>query len=90
MKGEKTDGASVRGNCCAVMDMALDRSHERFGLAREQAFSLTGAPTRTVTIYRMRRGKKDEAHEKFRDSTYVVVAYCPFCGSKIGRLRGKG
>lgn len=69
--------------CCPVMDLALDRAHVRFGLAREQAISFKTGKTREVTVYRMRRGKKGEAHDKYRDSTFAVIRHCPFCGERV-------
>lgn len=86
MKGTKTDGTSTQGECCRLMDLALNRS-ERFGLAVEQMINFRTGVARSVLIYRMRRAKKGEPHPEFKDSTFAIVTHCPFCGKKQRKSR---
>ena len=79
--------------CCDVMDLALERQpssqYQRFGLVREMAFNIRTGAESYPTIIRFANGKKGTSYPQHRDATYAEVSYCPFCGKKQRRVKGK-
>lgn len=73
------------GKCCPVMELVLSRVRPRDkGMQLDHAWDLKKREGfRPILVHRMHRGKRTD-DPKFRESTFAVVSYCPFCGSKVG------
>lgn len=72
------------GKCCPVMELVLLRVRPGDkGMQADQAWDLKKrSGFRPILVHRMHRGKKTE-DPKFRDSTFAVITFCPFCGKRV-------
>jgi hypothetical protein len=75
------------GECCPVLALALKRDvskQVRRGFEVATPFGLSDGKARSeALIYRFPKGAKDEG--EFKDTTYALVQFCPFCGTKLER-----
>lgn len=74
--------------CCAVLDLALSRARtDNQGLYVGSLMNLkTGDLTDKLAVGFRRARKSEEgpygAGSRFAGSTFAMVVFCPFCGSK--------
>jgi hypothetical protein len=78
--------------CCEVLEMVIERSGEKGPLRIEQAFSLTGKPTRELLTYRFPKAKRGSEGKfgpksEWGNASYAVCKVCPFCGAKQASTR---
>lgn len=74
--------------CCAILDLALSRARtDNQGLYVGQLMNFrTGDLSDRLAIGFRRARRKEQgtygADSRFANSTFAMVVFCPFCGSK--------
>lgn len=78
--------------CCPALELACNRAsiNQRIGIQTGSVLSISGrrvVPDTVVVIYFPKAKKGDESKygfkSKFKDTTYGLCNYCPFCGTRL-------